>query len=101
MGRAKDMMMEFEEADRNELEELNERKLEDRISELKDELVDQQDLLNDIISSLVEDDIDEEVDLLQLDVIVKEIKSLASSMSNVSDEIARRDELKENLKYKG
>ena len=94
------MMMEFEEYDRNELKELLDRELEKELEEIKLLVEEQSDEFNYNVSMLTEgiEDI-EDFDESSLDSIVEEIKYLASSMKNISDDISRREELKKNLKY--
>ena len=100
MGRAKEMMMEFEEADRNELRDLIDRNLENELAEIISLIEEQQDNFNDIISKLTEElDEWEEIDESELDEIIEEIKYLSSSRQNILEDIDRREELKEILNY--
>lgn len=95
MGQVKKMMMEFDEAERDELNELIDNDLDERIKELKAELEEQQEYFNDIVSKVIEDE--DDVDLSELDDIVENIKNFPFSIRSLSDKIERREELKEKF----
>ena len=95
VGQVKKMMMEFDEAERDELNELIDNDLDERIKELKAELEEQQEYFNDIVSKVIEDE--DDVDLSELDDIVENIKNFPFSIRSLSDKIERREELKEKF----
>ncbi|WP_108308399.1 hypothetical protein [Metalysinibacillus jejuensis] len=98
MGQVKKMMMEFDEAERDELNELIDNNLDECIKELKAELEEQQEYFNDIVSKVIEDE--DDVDLSELDDIVENIKNFPFSIRSLSDKIERREELKEKFNIK-
>lgn len=95
VGQVKKMVMEFDEAERDELNELIDNDLDERIKELKAELEEQQEYFNDIVSKVIEDE--DDVDLSELDDIVENIKNFPFSIRSLSDKIERREELKEKF----
>lgn len=100
MGLTKRTLMEFQEYDRAEYQELEDKNLEEKLKETNEKIADINSEINSILQTLEDAEDREELEdfnLSDLEGYIDEIKEYSELKEDIFNDIDRREELKKQL----
>lgn len=98
MGLTKKMMLDFQEAEANELEELKGADLDARLESINDEITIYYEEIIEELENLLSNDIEDEFEKDRLIASAKEISTFANTKNDILEKIARYNVLKNSMK---